>query len=261
MKILITGNKGFIGRNLQKKLEDLGHTVIGYDIGDQFPSERVDLVFHLASKVDAFGSTKRPTEGRDNINITYDVLEYMRQTFTRYIVFASSREVYGMNNPYAVSKKSCENIIENYCKLYSISAINARISNVFGAGNLGHRFISKTITQVANNEDIVIYGGDKKILNFVHVDDAVDKLISFGTLVSSNTAGCIKMDIASDRSWKLIDIAKTIIEEIGQSYTGEIKYRPNRWGETLQYIPKSGDLLIPDMTIQKVIELCRESQL
>ena len=34
MNILITGNKGFVGSALQKRLEKLGHNIHGIDIKD-----------------------------------------------------------------------------------------------------------------------------------------------------------------------------------------------------------------------------------
>ena len=53
MKILVTGDKGFIGTRLVKRLEKDNHTIVGIDtkentniISAQLPE--VDLVIHLA---------------------------------------------------------------------------------------------------------------------------------------------------------------------------------------------------------------------
>ncbi len=162
-----------------------------------------------------------------------------------------------MRNPYGVSKKCCELIIQNYCELFSFSAIFARIANVYGEGNLEHRFIEKTIKQVKNNEDIELFGGEEKVLNFVYVDDCVQRLIDFGNIVVQSSPGFDRLDIASDHSWKLSSLASLIISEAGQDrFTGKVVYRPNRWGETLRYTPKSGDLLLPDRTAENVRRLC-----
>ena len=53
MKILVTGDKGFIGQTLVKRLEKDNHTIVGIDtkantniISAELP--QVDLVIHLA---------------------------------------------------------------------------------------------------------------------------------------------------------------------------------------------------------------------
>lgn len=61
MKILITGNRGFVGTETQKLLEDSGHKVIGYDLMEGFDicdsqqlervvlENRPDRILHLAA--------------------------------------------------------------------------------------------------------------------------------------------------------------------------------------------------------------------
>lgn len=61
MKILITGNRGFVGTETQKLLEDSGHKVIGYDLMEGFDicdsqqlervvlESRPDRILHLAA--------------------------------------------------------------------------------------------------------------------------------------------------------------------------------------------------------------------
>ena len=59
MKILITGNAGFVGRHFQAKFESQGHTVVGVDIvngidaRDFFRNDNTyfDKVIHLAAVV------------------------------------------------------------------------------------------------------------------------------------------------------------------------------------------------------------------
>lgn len=254
MKVLVTGSSGFIGKHLVDRMKN--HTVFMYDLGDSFPNTGVDIVFHLASKVNAFMSVSEPTQGLENIELTFKVLEWMRKTKTQNILFTSSREVYSMVNPYGVSKKCSELIIKNYVDLYGITAVSARLANIYGEGNLEYRFIENTIEKVKKNQDIVIYGGSQKILNFVHIDDCLDKLVSFADIIS-NTSGYQVFDVASDKSWKLVDVLKVITNQF--NYTGTVTFDENRRGETLVYEPNRNQLLIKDKLLENVINLCSQS--
>jgi nucleoside-diphosphate-sugar epimerase len=61
MKILITGDNGFVGRHFKRKLIELGHDVVGIDTTNKLPMDardffrkdntRFDQVIHLAAVV------------------------------------------------------------------------------------------------------------------------------------------------------------------------------------------------------------------
>ncbi len=256
MKILVTGGRGFIGKHLVKRLIEDGHRVIDYDLGDTFPAKKSDLVIHLAAKVNAYHSVTEPTEGRDNIDILFETLEWMRLSGTPRIIYTSSREVYSMCNPYGVSKKAGELFVENYCQLYGMTGLSLRLANIYGEGNLAYRFIEKTIEQVKKHEDIVIYGGSEKVLNFVHVDDCVKAISAYVSLVSLQT-GYGVADIAADKSWRLTDLLKIMVDELG--YNGTVTLDNNRHGETLVYKPNPNQLLIIDRTEEHIKNLCSQS--
>lgn len=233
MKILITGHKGFIGRHLVDQLKS--HEIIGFDKGDTLPEHPVDLVIHLAANVNAYASYEEPRQAIENVDLTFEVLEWMRKTGTNKILFASSREVYSMENPYGWSKFAGEALVNTYVACYDIGAMCVRIANVFGKGNLSHRFIESTIEKAQNNRDIVIYGGEEKILNFIHVYDCVEWLEE---LIDEIEIGKFKtQDVVGKDSMKLVDIAQMIIALTNSK--SKIIYEPNRRGETLKYTAKT----------------------
>jgi len=249
MKVLVTGSKGFIGSRLVIALQKLGCQVYEFDKGDLLPEENMDVVYHLAAHVNAYESVFQPIQAKENIDLVFDVLEWMRSGKCKKIVFASSREIYSLVNPYGVSKFCGEMIIQSYAQLYGIEACIVRLSNIYGKGNLSHRFIEKTISLAKKNDDIVIYGGKDKVLNFVHVDDCVEALTEY--LWKSGGID----HIASTKSWKLADIAQEIVTLLHSR--SKIFYRPNRKGETLEYYPPSSD--IPDQLLDHVKALCTHS--
>jgi UDP-glucuronate 4-epimerase len=142
--ILVTGAAGFIGSHLCEALLNRRYRVVGIDHFDPFLSHpdflllegdagdcsvldripySVDVVIHLAAKAGVWSSLKSPgTYIRSNTELTNHLLEWMRLTGIRKIVFASSSPVYGNNaknpveesdgmdepiSPYAFTKRSC----------------------------------------------------------------------------------------------------------------------------------------------------------
>ncbi len=52
MKVLITGHKGFIGSYIFSYLSKKdNYEVSGYDLGDDFPDKKFDLIIHMEQEV------------------------------------------------------------------------------------------------------------------------------------------------------------------------------------------------------------------
>lgn len=253
MKCLVTGSAGFLGQYLTEELVKQGHQVYGYDLKTStiFPQEQIDIVYHLASHVNAFESVSDPMQGFDNVEILANVLEWMRNSGVQNIIFSSSRECYSCVNPYGASKLACEAFLRAYCASYGFSAVSCRLANLYGAGNLGFRFVDATIKSARKNEDIVVYGGDEKLLNFLHVTDAVDYLISAQSKLRPGHHEII--ECAYPISYSLIYLAELIVGKLKSS--SRIVSLPNRRGETLRYIPKVINRS-PKVTIEEGIEEC-----
>jgi len=125
MRILVTGGCGFIGSNLVKNLEDLGHDVTSVDnmsssrddahdfmsalpgvefvkdcfagdnILDRVKSKQFDVVFHVAAIPRVSFSVENPALTTDtNVNKTVKLLEACIDNVGRFI-FSSSSSVYG----------------------------------------------------------------------------------------------------------------------------------------------------------------------
>jgi len=89
----------------------------------------------------------------------------------------------------------------------------------------------------------------------VHVDDCVKAISAYVSLVSLQT-GYGVADIAADKSWRLTDLLKIMVDELG--YNGTVTLDNNRHGETLVYKPNSKQLLIIDRTEEHIKQLCSQ---
>lgn len=135
MRIAITGARGFIGRNLQVRLKELGHpdpVLVPHDTPwDALPSllEGVAFVFHLAG-------VNRPQDPADfssgNHDFTRKLCEALSglQTPPR-VVYASSAQA-TLDNPYGRSKRAAEDELLAYGQARGVSVHVFRLTNVFG---------------------------------------------------------------------------------------------------------------------------------
>ena len=120
MKVLVTGGAGFIGSHVNKLLIDQGHTVTVIDnlskghkdlldlrvsfhqigLENQQELEQIlpghDAVIHMASFIEVGESVKKPVEfAENNIVGTVKLLEAMKNTGVKKMIFSSSACVYG----------------------------------------------------------------------------------------------------------------------------------------------------------------------
>jgi UDP-glucose 4-epimerase len=155
MKILITGNSGYIGSHLTKllsKRQDLElygldrnspllpvkkHALNNIILSDPFlwPTDfEFDCVIHLAAEVAVGRSVSNPIlYYQTNTLGTLRVLQDLK--FKRF-VHASTGSAGPMNNPYGISKRASEEIVDQYCKDNSIPFTTFRFYNVTGTDGI-----------------------------------------------------------------------------------------------------------------------------
>jgi UDP-2-acetamido-2,6-beta-L-arabino-hexul-4-ose reductase len=133
MKILVTGAKGFIGKNLCLTLKNKGFEVFEYDLGStdeqlkQYVSS-CDFIVHLAG----INRPLHPQEFVDgNVNFTKKLLDVIVACKSNApIIFSSSTQA-TLDNPYGQSKKMAEDQLFEFGKS-GHEVYVYRLYNVFG---------------------------------------------------------------------------------------------------------------------------------
>ncbi len=171
MRLLVTGGAGYIGSVVAAQLADAGHDVVVLDDlstghADAVPASAafrrgtiredarpllatgVDAVLHFAAKSLVAESVEHPARyWEHNLGGTLALLEAMRVTQTRRIVFSSTAAVYGEpehipitetdpvrpTSPYGASKVAVDTALAEYARMHGIGAVSLRYFNVAGA--------------------------------------------------------------------------------------------------------------------------------
>jgi UDP-arabinose 4-epimerase len=171
--VLVTGGAGYVGSHACKALAAAGHRPVVLDnlvhghremvrwgpleVGDLQDRARVeevlrqhrpDAIMHFAAYAYVGESVQDPGKYyRNNVGGTLNLLEAMRVSAVKRIVFSSTCATYGVPerqpitettpqhpiNPYGMSKLMVENILNDYDRAYGLRSVKLRYFNACGA--------------------------------------------------------------------------------------------------------------------------------
>jgi UDP-glucose 4-epimerase len=217
----ITGGAGFIGSHLADRLLKTGSVTVYDDLssgnldfikghlgknnfrfirGDLLDSEKLrkaiaghDVVFHLAANPEVrAGIEATDLDLREGPTATWSVLEAMRLSHIKKLVFTSSSTVYGDAGTtvvtedygplvpislYGASKMASEALIAAFCHLFDMQAWCFRLANVVGA-RLTHGVIYDFINKLRRDpKHLEILGDGEQQKPYLHVFDCVSGML------------------------------------------------------------------------------------
>ena len=181
MKILVTGAKGFVGRNLCLTLEQMPDIeVLKYDLGDEAKLDayiaECDFVMHLAG----VNRPKDPEEFKTgNAVFTEDILEKLAARQNPPPVLLSSSIQATLDNDYGKSKKAAEDAVLAYGEKTGAPVYVYRLANVFGKW-CRPNYNSAVATWVYNiARDLPIMVRDSEAtVTLVYIDDVVRSFVA-----------------------------------------------------------------------------------
>ncbi len=182
MKILITGSKGFVGKNLISELRNRKfNDIFEYDIDtseellDVYAKE-CDFVFHLAG----VNRPKDETEFMEgNFGFTSTLLDKLKQNNNKSPILITSSTQAALDNPYGKSKKAGEDLIFSYGKDNGVKTFVYRLPNVFGKWCRPNynSAVATFCNNVANGLDIQVNDPNVQ-MTLVYIDDVVEEFIN-----------------------------------------------------------------------------------
>lgn len=181
MRILITGAKGFVGKNLCARLEyEESVEILPFDLEMEKEkleeyTKQCDYVFHLAG----VNRPEDPEEFRKgNFGFTSELIQYLKKYNNRCPIMLASSIQAEQDNPYGRSKKAGEELLQAYGKESGARILIYRFPNVFGKW-CRPNYNSAVATfcyNIAHNLPLQINGRETK-LHLIYIDDVVSELL------------------------------------------------------------------------------------
>lgn len=254
IKILITGHKGFVGKELTKLLDGndnyeivVHDNIVNYCDTEQVERiEPVNVIVHLAAHSYVPYAFEMPRDLlNNNIVSTLNIIEKARIDNAK-LVFLSTY-VYGNPeylpidenhrtfplNPYTQSKLICESLIESYHRDFNMSGIILRPFNIYGSQQKEDFFIPTLFNQINNSE--IVLRDDRPKRDFVHVTDVVKAIyLSINKLFKEDNLFTI-INVGSGVSHSVKELAAMVIN-ISNS-KADLKFtKERRKGEVLNTV-------------------------
>lgn len=181
MKILVTGARGFVGKNLIAELNNRGYKdIYSFDIDtekallDEY-TKNCEFVFHLAG-VNRPKDEKEFMEG--NFGFTSELLKLLKKNNNKAPILITSSIQAERDNPYGNSKRAGEELMFGYSNETSAKAIVYRLPNLFGKWSRPNynTVVATFCHNIARGLDIQVNNPDAE-LTLCYIDDLLDEFI------------------------------------------------------------------------------------
>lgn len=244
MKLLVTGARGFIGKNLCSHIRNrLAAELFEYnpDTGlgllDKYTAE-CDFVFHLAG----INRPKAPRDFEINYTFTVQLLQSLKNQGNKAPILMSSSIQAELNNPYGNSKKKAEELMFNYEAETRAPVFVFRLPSVFGKWcQPNYNSVVATFCDAtANGRPVRIDNPDADV-TLIYIDDVVKEFLkALDNKVTKQDGFCIVKDIQQIKVGNLAELIASFREcrnslmlgNLGDTLTKQL------YSTYISYLPK-----------------------
>jgi UDP-glucuronate decarboxylase len=260
-RILVTGGAGFLGSwmcetlihsgafvtcidnlasgrktNIEPLMDNERFLFIEHDISTPLPvSDRLDYVFHMASRASPFEFEHYPIEILKANTMGVLVALGIAKKHNARIVYTSTSEVYGNPeivptpesyhgnvNPigfrgcYDEAKRCGEAFVVAYCRQHHLNTRIARIFNTYGprirTDGIYGRVIPRFIDQALAGRPLTVFGDGSQTRSFTYVTDQIEGLLRLAAL---DAAEGQVINIGNVNEISILDLAKKVLALTG----------------------------------------------
>lgn len=253
--VIITGVSGFIGRYVAREFSGKGWSVIGVDSSapenaplaslnnyyslrlpnktftDILQKHKPEACIQCAGRASVGMSISDPAaDFYSSTLLTFDTLNALRETDPNCkFVFLSSAAVYGNPqrlpivetqspnpiSPYGFHKWQCEQLCDEFSKVYRVPTASVRIFSAYGPG-LRRQVIWDMCQKILIDKSMNLQGTGKESRDFIHAHDIANAIM---TITESATMNGEVYNLASGREVTISELADIVL----RSFKSEIK--------------------------------------
>lgn len=254
MRILVTGNKGFVGTETCKLLEEKGHEVVGYDLmdGKDIRDKEtllnsssnwigIDRILHLAAIARFDEADSNPIRTHEtNVLGTINVVDHAARRHIP-LVFASTGSAYMPiknmppitedfpiqgNSVYGCSKALADLYVQRHNP-----HIVLRYAHLYGKEKRYHGLIGGFASRIEHDLEPVLYGG-KQSNDFCYIKDVAQANLK--ALEASWDKWNQVYNIGTGEELTAEEAGKAVCEQLG--YTGKIKVQEQRTVDAERFV-------------------------
>ncbi len=267
MRVLVTGAAGFLGSHVAEALLARGDEVVGVDNFDPFYERRVKegnleapraaarfrfveadirdpgvlarelapdtVVIHLAARAGVRPSIREPAlYAAVNVEGTVRVLEAMRATGARRLVFAGSSSVYGDSapvpfredwpavepiSPYAATKRAGELLCTTWAHLFALRVVSLRFFTIYGPRQRPDLAIHSFTRLIASGRPVPMFGDGGSERDYTYVDDTVQGVLAAADWTADPAPGFEIVNLGEARTTRLDRLIALIGDALGRT--------------------------------------------
>lgn len=216
MKILLTGAKGFIGKNLSFFLKEKGYEVLSYDVGDEDKLEEYvsssDFIINLAG-------INRPLSKEEfydgNVNFAARLLDIVKKVGSKSPIILTSSTKATSTSDYGKSKKMAEDLFFAFSKENNHPVYVFRLYNVFGKWcRPSYNSVIATWCYNITHDLPIEINKDAPSIDFVYIDDIASNFIS---IIEGNHTGSNEILYVEPHYSKTLEEVASLLESFKQS--------------------------------------------
>jgi len=273
-----TGNRGALSQQaalVEGNIHDTAKLI------DAMQSHKVDTVMHFAAYIEVGESVKNPIiYFENNVMGAQSVLKAMHDAGVNQFIFSSTAAVYGMPdevpitedapigpiNPYGLSKRMVEEMLEWHGKAYGLNHVILRYFNACGATEThgeahdpeSHLIPNILFAASGKREKIMVFGDDYDtpdgtcVRDYIHVEDLADAHIKAMEYLRSGNES-ITVNLGNSIGNSVLEVIETVKAVTGKDFT--VEHHDRRPGDAdklvassekaqrvLGWTPKKGDI-------------------
>ena len=280
-QVIITGDKGFVGRYFWKKLNDGNWNIIGVDKkngGDDCRfffkhwDKQVDLVIHLAAIVGGRESIEgRPLAVADNFSIDSEFFQWCLRTKPKKVVYFSSSAAYpiSLQTPERHVKLSEGMSAWEHARMPDMTYGASKLIGEYLASFVDNVYIFRPFSGYGTDQDLTypfpmyirraldvadpfeVWGPGTQTRDFIHIRDIVDAVMA---ALESPSIGPVNLGLG--RSTSFIELAQMAMKAVG--YEGEIVTRPDKPVGCMHRVSDNTKMLSfyqPKITLEEGIQM------